>query len=53
MDYVKENNEKKIRNNKMGKNKNEKIKIRALLDSIQLKNREEEKIKILLDGAKK
>ena len=53
MDYVQEPVEKKIRRNKVEKNRNEHTKIRALLKTIELKNREEAKIKILLDGADK
>jgi len=49
MDYKKEETNKKIRNNKINKNRNEQIKIRTLLNSIQLKNREEEKIRWLLE----
>ena len=53
MDYVREPVEKKIRHNKVEKNRNEHTKIRALLKTIELKNREEAKIKMLLDGADK
>lgn len=52
MDYVRDEPEKMIRNKKVNKNRNEKNKIRALLDSIVLKNKEEAKIKALLDGTK-
>lgn len=41
-----------IRYNKVNKNRNEKNKIRALLDSIIIKNREEAKLKVLLGGNK-
>jgi hypothetical protein len=49
MDYTKQDNNKRVRNNKINKNRSEQIKIRTLLNSIQLKNREAEKIRWLLE----
>ena len=49
MDYQKMDTNKRVRNGKVNKNRNEHIKIRTLLKSIELKNREEEKIRWILE----